>query len=361
MVNAWLAAGSINGVEICKNRCYERRMTTQQPFSKNTTPAVQSALKTFAIERAGIMAIEAAFGDEALSELARCFSEVVARFAVLKGRVVVTGMGKSGHVGRKLAATFASTGTPAFFVHPAEASHGDMGMIQEGDAILALSWSGETAELADIITFSRRFNILLVAFTSNMAGTLAREADIALILPKSEEACPNGLAPTTSTTMQLVLGDALAVALLETRGFTAHDFKMFHPGGKLGARLLHVRDVMHAGDDIPLVLLGTSMAGAVVVMTQKRLGCILVVDEHGSLCGIITDGDLRRNVERNNILALPVDDLMQALPLQISPDDLAAEALEMLNRRKVSVLAVTANGKPTGIVHIHDLLRLGVA
>ena len=336
-------------------------MTTQQPLSKNTTPAVQSALKTFAIERAGIMAIEAAFGDEALSDLARCFSEVVGRFAALKGRVVVTGMGKSGHVGRKLAATFASTGTPAFFVHPAEASHGDMGMIQEGDAILALSWSGETAELADIITFSRRFNILLVAFTSNMAGTLAREADIALILPKSEEACPNGLAPTTSTTMQLVLGDALAVALLETRGFTAHDFKMFHPGGKLGARLLHVRDVMHAGDDIPLVLLGTSMAGAVVVMTQKRLGCILVVDENGSLCGIITDGDLRRNVERTNILALPVDDLMQALPLQISPDDLAAEALEMLNRRKVSVLAVTANGKPTGIVHIHDLLRLGVA
>ncbi len=336
-------------------------MTTQQPFLKNTTPATQSALKTFAIERAGIMAIEAAFGDEALSDLARCFSEVVGRFAALKGRVVVTGMGKSGHVGRKLAATFASTGTPAFFVHPAEASHGDMGMIQEGDAILALSWSGETAELADIITFSRRFNILLVAFTSNMAGTLAREADIALILPKSEEACPNGLAPTTSTTMQLVLGDALAVALLETRGFTAHDFKMFHPGGKLGARLLHVRDVMHAGDDIPLVLLGTSMAGAVVVMTQKRLGCILVVDENGSLCGIITDGDLRRNVERTNILALPVDDLMQALPLQISPDDLAAEALEMLNRRKVSVLAVTANGKPTGIVHIHDLLRLGVA
>lgn len=336
-------------------------MTTQQPFLKNTTPATQSALKTFAIERAGIMAIEAAFGDEALSDLARGFSEVVGRFAALKGRVVVTGMGKSGHVGRKLAATFASTGTPAFFVHPAEASHGDMGMIQEGDAILALSWSGETAELADIITFSRRFNILLVAFTSNMAGTLAREADIALILPKSEEACPNGLAPTTSTTMQLVLGDALAVALLETRGFTAHDFKMFHPGGKLGARLLHVRDVMHAGDDIPLVLLGTSMAGAVVVMTQKRLGCILVVDENGSLCGIITDGDLRRNVERTNILALPVDDLMQALPLQISADDLAAEALEMLNRRKVSVLAVTANGKPTGIVHIHDLLRLGVA
>ena len=319
-------------------------MTTQQPLFKNATPAVQSALKTFAIERAGIMAIEAAFGDEDLSDLAQCFSEVVARFAALKGRVVVTGMGKSGHVGRKLAATFASTGTPAFFVHPAEASHGDMGMIQEGDAILALSWSGETAELADIITFSRRFNILLVAFTSNMAGTLAREADIALILPKSEEACPNGLAPTTSTTMQLVLGDALAVALLETRGFTAHDFKMFHPGGKLGARLLHVRDVMHAGDDIPLVLLGTSMAGAVVVMTQKRLGCILVVDENGSLRGIITDGDLRRNVERNNILALPVDDLMQALPLQISPDDLAAEALEMLNRRKVSVLAVTAYG-----------------
>ncbi len=323
--------------------------------------AVQSALKTFQIERAGLIALAAAFSDGGTSDLAACFTEVVTRLAALKGRVVVSGMGKSGHVGRKVAATLASTGTPAFFVHPAEASHGDMGMIQEGDAILALSWSGETAELADIITFSRRFNIFLVAVTANAAGTLAREADAALVLPKSEEACPNGLAPTTSTTMQLVLGDALAVALLETRGFTAQDFRQYHPGGKLGARLLHVRDVMHSGDDIPTVLRGSSMASAVVVMSQKRLGCVLVLDLEGNLCGIITDGDLRRNVERANILSLPVEDLMQSSPLQINSADLAAEALEMLNRHKVSVLVVIESSKPAGIVHVHDLLRLGVA
>lgn len=330
-------------------------------MTNQNTPALASALKTLRIERAGIAAIEAAFEGDAQSELAASFADAVQRLGALKGRVVVTGMGKSGHVGRKLAATLASTGTPAFFVHPAEASHGDMGMIQEGDSILALSWSGETAELADIITFSRRFKILLVAVTSNVTGTLAREADIALILPKSEEACPNGLAPTTSTTMQLVLGDALAVALLEARGFTAHDFKTFHPGGKLGARLMYVRDVMHGGDAIPLVSTSTKMAEAVVVMTQKRLGCLLAVDAQGALVGILTDGDLRRNVERADLLKLSVGDLMKALPLHIEPDALAAEALEVLNSHKVSVLAVCLAGRPVGVVHIHDLLRLGVA
>ena len=246
-----------------------------------TQPAssfIRSALNTLRLERSGILALESALADAGENSLGHRFSAAVGLIVALQGRVAVSGMGKSGHIGRKLAATMASTGTPAFFVHPAEASHGDMGMIQEGDAILALSWSGETAELADLITFSRRFRITLIAVTSNPESTLAREADIALVLPRSEEACPNGLAPTTSTTMQLVLGDALAIALLEARGFTANDFKRFHPGGKLGAKLTFVRDVMHRDEHIPHVGRGTRMAGAVVQMTQKRLGCVLVQD-----------------------------------------------------------------------------------
>eukprot|EP01037_Dinobryon_pediforme_P007373 gene7372-7439_t len=271
-------------------------------------------------------------------------------------------MGKSGHIARKLAATFASTGTPAFFVHPAEASHGDMGMIQEGDAILALSWSGETAELADVITFSRRFGLLLIAITSNPEGTLAKEADFKLLLPRAEEACPNGLAPTTSTTMQLVMGDALAVALLEARGFTARDFKIFHPGGKLGAKLVLVRDIMHKGDQMPVVTLAATMAHAVIQMTEKRLGCVLLENSAGELAGIITDGDLRRKVNLADLLSLPAESLMSRLPMTIAEDALAAEALQVLESRKVSVLAVVDDaGKPVGLVHVHDLLRLGVA
>jgi len=323
--------------------------------------ALASALKTFRAERSGIMALEAELADSS-SRLAQNFAAAIAAILSLKGRVVVTGMGKSGHIGRKLAATLASTGTPAFFVHPAEASHGDMGMIQEGDAILALSWSGETAELADMITFSRRFGLMLIAMTANPEGTLAREADHRLVLPRAEEACPNGLAPTTSTTMQLVMGDALAVALLEARGFTARDFKVYHPGGKLGAKLVLVRDIMHKGAQMPLVAAGSDMAQAVIEMTEKRLGCVLVQNADSALAGIITDGDLRRKVNLAGLLTLKVEALMSAHPLVIAEDALAVEALQMLESRKISVLAVVdAHSRPVGVVHVHDLLRLGVA
>ena len=323
--------------------------------------ALASALNTFRAEKSGILALEEALAQSG-NGLAQNFAAVITAIRSLKGRVVVTGMGKSGHIGRKLAATFASTGTPAFFVHPAEASHGDMGMIQEGDAILALSWSGETAELADMITFSRRFGLMLIAITANPEGTLAKEADHRLVLPRAEEACPNGLAPTTSTTMQLVMGDALAVALLEARGFTARDFKIYHPGGKLGAKLVLVRDIMHKGAQMPLVTPESDMARAVIEMTEKRLGCVLVQHADSALAGIITDGDLRRKVNLPDLLAQKVEALMSRTPATIAEDALAAEALQLLESRKISVLAVVdAAGRPVGVVHVHDLLRLGVA
>jgi arabinose-5-phosphate isomerase len=277
------------------------------------------------------------------------------------GRVIVTGMGKSGHVGRKIAATLASTGQPAYFVHPGEASHGDLGMIQQGDVILALSWSGETSELADIITYSRRFQIGLISITSKLESALGSEADVCLALPKSEEACPNGLAPTTSTTMQLALGDALAVALLEAKGFTAQDFRVFHPGGKLGAKLTFVRDIMHRDERVPLVRLGAGMGEAVVQISAKGFGCVGVVDADGKLAGIVTDGDLRRHM-RPDLMGAKVDDVMTRAPRTVTPETLGVEALEMLNSRKISAMLVVDQGNiPCGIVHLHDLLRLGVA
>lgn len=330
--------------------------TSQPPAS------TLSALRTLGLERAGIAALEAALLDSS-SGLAARFDAAVAMITRATGRVIVTGMGKSGHVGRKIAATLASTGTPAYFVHPGEASHGDLGMIQAGDAILALSWSGETAELADIITYSRRYGIALVALSSNAESALGREADVCLDLPKSEEACPNGLAPTTSTTMQLVMGDALAVALLEARGFTAQDFRQFHPGGKLGANLSFVRDIMHKDEAIPLVPLGAHMEHALIEMTGKRFGCVGVVDDAGLLVGIITDGDLRRRMKvSHDLLAEPVEQVMTPRPMTISPDTMAAEALALLNETKRSVvLVVDGHLKPVGIVHLHDLYRVGVA
>ena len=333
------------------------------PLPLDQTPAsTLSALRTLGLERAGIAALEAALLEPA-SGLAARFDAAVALITRATGRVIVTGMGKSGHVGRKIAATLASTGTPAYFVHPGEASHGDLGMIQSGDAILALSWSGETAELADIITYSRRYGIALVALTSNAESALGREADVCLDLPKSEEACPNGLAPTTSTTMQLVMGDALAVALLEARGFTAQDFRQFHPGGKLGANLSFVRDIMHKDGAIPLVPVGARMEHALIEMTGKRFGCVGVIDEAGLLVGIITDGDLRRRMKvSHDLLAEPVEQVMTPRPMTITPDTMAAEALALLNETKRSVvLVVDGHLKPVGIVHLHDLYRVGVA
>ena len=333
------------------------------PLPLDQPPAsTLSALRTLGLERAGIAALEAALLEPA-SGLAARFDAAVALITRATGRVIVSGMGKSGHVGRKIAATLASTGAPAYFVHPGEASHGDLGMIQSGDVILALSWSGETAELADIITYSRRYGIALVALTSNAESALGREADVCLDLPKSEEACPNGLAPTTSTTMQLVMGDALAVALLEARGFTAQDFRQFHPGGKLGANLSFVRDIMHKEGAIPLVPMGARMEHALIEMTGKRFGCVGVIDEAGLLVGIITDGDLRRRMKvSHDLLGEPVEQVMTPRPMTITPDTMAAEALALLNETKRSVvLVVDGHLKPVGIVHLHDLYRVGVA
>ena len=296
--------------------------------SEPDCPATLSGLRTLRLEREGIAAIEAAMADA--STLGGAFDAAVALIGAAAGRTIVTGMGKSGHVARKIAATMASTGTPAYFVHPGEASHGDLGMIRSDDVILALSWSGETAELADITTYSRRFNIPLVAITSGADSALGREADVCLCLPKSEEACPNGLAPTTSTTMQLAIGDALAVALLEAKGFTAQDFRRFHPGGKLGARLTFVRDVMHIGDKLPLVSAGALMSEAMVEISAKGFGCVGVLDPMGKLAGIVTDGDLRRHM-RPDLMSAKVIDVMTASPKVGAPDLLAVEALQNLN------------------------------
>lgn len=276
------------------------------------------------------------------------------------GRVIVTGMGKSGHVARKIAATLASTGTPAQYVHPGEASHGDLGMITPHDAILALSNSGETEELTDVVDYSRRFAIPLVVITARANSALAQAADLALLLPDVAEACPHGLAPTTSTTLMLAIGDALAVALLERKKFTSEDFKVFHPGGKLGRRLLRVADVMHDGDAVPLIGADRAMSDAILVMTTKRFGCVGVLDAEGRLIGIVTDGDLRRHMEPG-LTERPVRDVMTSGPRTIRPATFAAEAVRIMNERGITALfAVDETRKPVGIIHVHDLLRSGV-
>jgi arabinose-5-phosphate isomerase len=317
---------------------------------------VESAFRTLEAEAEGITALSAAIGDG----LGRPFIAAVELIHGATGRLIVTGMGKSGHVGRKIAATFASTGTPAFFVHPGEASHGDLGMITADDVIMALSWSGETVELTDLLDYSRRFRIGLIAVTAHADSTLGKAADVALILPQAREACPYNLAPTTSSLMQLALGDALAIALLERRGFTALDFHTFHPGGRLGAKLKFVGQIMHTGAEIPLVPLGTAMADAIVVMTAKTFGCVGITDAGGRLVGIITDGDLRRHM-RPDLLDTRVDEIMTPGPKTVRPDQLASEALEVLNSSKITALMVVDAGKPVGVVHFHDLLRAGVA
>jgi arabinose-5-phosphate isomerase len=275
-------------------------------------------------------------------------------------RLVVSGMGKSGHVARKIAATFASTGTPSLFVHPAEASHGDLGMITPADAVLALSNSGETPELADLVDYTRRFAIPLIAITGRAESTLARAADVTLVLADAPEACPMGLAPTTSTTQMLALGDALAVALLARKGFTAADFRLFHPGGRLGRRLLRVRDLMHAGAEVPLAPASTPMHAAILAMTAGRFGCLGLVAEDGTLAGIITDGDLRRAMAPD-LLTRSAAEVMTPTPRTIGADALAAEALRTMNDRRITALFVTEAGRPVGILHVHDLLRAGVA
>lgn len=318
--------------------------------------SVQSAGRTIGFEAAGLQALQAALEGP----LGEAFARAVETISASAGRVIVSGMGKSGHIGRKLAATMASTGTPAFFVHPAEASHGDLGMITSDDVVLALSWSGETAELRDILHYAHRFRVPVVAITSRPESALAEAAEVALILPRATEACPHGLAPTTSTAMQLTMGDALAVALLESRKFTPGDFKRFHPGGKLGAVLTFVRDAMHSGASVPLVTTGTPMSEALLVMTAKSFGCVGVTDGDGDLIGIVTDGDLRRHMGPE-LTAKTVDVVMSRSPRTVAPDDLAASALSVLQGGAITTLFVVHDRKPVGVLHVQDLLKLGVA
>ena len=316
---------------------------------------VASAVRTIGLESEGLAQLSVALAGA----MAQQFATAVGLLAKARGRVIVTGIGKSGHVAQKLAATFASTGTPAFFVHPSEASHGDLGMITREDVVLAMSWSGETVELKNIITYSRRFAVPMIALTSRRESALGKASDVVLELPKAKEACPHGLAPTTSTTMQLALGDALAIALLEAKGFTAHDFKEIHPGGSLGAQLKFVADVMHKGDQLPLVGEATVMSEALVTMTQKAFGCLGVVDGKGRLSGVITDGDLRRHMG-GNLLAQKTSEIMTKRPKTVQPAMLASAALEVINSSRITALFVVEKGKPVGIVHVHDLLRAGV-
>jgi arabinose-5-phosphate isomerase len=322
------------------------------------TSAVLSAIRTIENERQGLQALEDAIRATSEGGLGAAFSEAVKTISAAKGRVIVTGMGKSGHIARKIAATLASTGQPASFVHPAEASHGDLGMVQNGDVVIAISWSGETVELAAIVTFAKRYAIPLIAMTAVSDSALGREADVRLTMPSAPEACPNGLAPTTSTTMQLVLGDALAIALLEGRGFTALDFRALHPGGMLGAKLAHVREVMHTGERIPRIDEGARMAEAIVEMSTKGFGCVAVFADGERLVGIVTDGDLRRHLESDFSLDTPVAKVMTRKPRTIGPDALIAEALEVISH-KISALFVVERGAVVGIVHFHDLMRIG--
>ncbi|MEM9636484.1 MAG: KpsF/GutQ family sugar-phosphate isomerase [Pseudomonadota bacterium] len=278
-----------------------------------------------------------------------------------KGRVIVTGIGKSGHIARKIAATMASTGTPAQFVHPAEASHGDLGMITSADVVLAISNSGEAPELANLLAYARRFDIPLLGITSAEASSLGRECDVVLLLPKLGEACGTGVVPSSSTTMTLALGDALAIALMEHRAFTPENFRDFHPGGKLGAQLSRVSDLMHTGDQLPLVNPDTPMSDALIEISQKSFGVVGVVDGDGLLAGIITDGDLRRHMD--GLLSLTVRDVMTASPVTIDPAALAEKAVAMMQARQITSLFVVdpeGPAKPLGLIRIHDCLRVGL-
>ncbi|OYX14489.1 MAG: KpsF/GutQ family sugar-phosphate isomerase [Rhizobiales bacterium 32-66-8] len=332
--------------------------TTLPAASDAKVSALSEAQRTLELETEGLHAARLAL-DGPLGQRVEDACAAIRAAQAKNGRVIVTGMGKSGHVGRKIAATLASTGTPAHFVHPGEASHGDLGMIGNDDVVLALSWSGEAPELADIIAYTRRFRVHLVAITSNATSALGAAADTPLVLPPMPEACPNGLAPTTSTIMQMAMGDALAVALLSLRGFSARDFRQFHPGGKLGARLRKASDMMHRGADVPLVPKGVLLSQAIVEMTSKRFGITGVLDEAGHLVGVVTDGDLRRAF-RDGFVDRPVWEAMTPAPKSVRPDTLAQQVLALLNDASITSVFVVEDQRPVGIVHIHDLLRAGV-
>lgn len=317
---------------------------------------VASALHTLQCEADGLHALRNALAGE----LGERFSQAVAVLSGATGRVIVTGVGKSGHIARKIAATLASTGRPAHFVHASDASHGDLGMLSAGDVVLAISWSGETAELADIVAYTRRYGLPLIACTAHATSALARAADLVLTLPASAEACPNALAPTTSTTMQLALGDALAVALLARSGFTATDFHALHPGGRLGARLQRVSALMHTGDEVPTVSEDATLPDAIVRMTSGRFGMTGVVDSSGHLVGVITDGDLRRAFA-SGFTDRPAREVMGRTPRTIAADALAYAALARMQHERITSLFVLEDETPVGVLHIHDLLRAGLA
>ncbi len=323
-------------------------------ISNRKSESVAVARKVIEREIEGLQALENALGAE--------FEKAIQLLLNIKGRVVVSGMGKSGHIARKIAATMASTGTPAIFVHPSEASHGDLGMVTQDDALILLSNSGETAELSDLIHYSRRFSIPLIAMVRRKSSMLVKAADIAFVLPEIPEASPVN-APTTSTTMMLVLGDALAMALVDCRGFTKDDFQRYHPGGKLGKQLMQVKDLMHKGADLPLISPDALMSDALIEMTKKRLGCVAVVNKQNELLGILTDGDLRRHMGKD-LLSQPVRKLMTKNPQAIAPNALAVTALNQINARNITCLCVVEEKREkkilTGIIHIHDLLREGV-
>ena len=316
-----------------------------------TAPSpLAAAARVLRIEGEALLAMAAALPAD--------FAPAVERLMACQGRVILSGIGKSGHIARKIAATLSSTGTPAYFVHPAEASHGDLGTITTADMVIALSNSGAPTELGDLIAHTSRFSIPLIAICARASSTLAQAADLCLTLPPAPEACPLGLAPTTSTTMALALGDALAVALMERRGFEPEHFRTFHPGGRLGARLARVGQLMRGADDLPLVATDTPMAETLLVMTQKGFGTAGVMDVP-RLAGVITDGDLRRNMD--GLMGKTALDVATLTPLTAPPDMLAAEAVALMNQRKITMLFVTdADAKPLGILHIHDCLRAGV-
>ncbi len=318
-----------------------------------TDLGIRTARRVLTLEADAIRALAAGLGPG--------FTAALDLLAAVSGRVIVTGMGKSGHIARKIAATLASTGTPAMFIHPAEASHGDLGMITDKDALLALSNSGETAELADLVAYAKRFAIPLIALTARADSALARAATVALAYPDADEACPMGLAPTTSTTLMLALGDAIAVALLERKGFSADDFRLLHPGGKLGRRLLRVADIMHTGQRLPLLPPKAPMSEALVEMTTKSFGCVGVTGPDGRLAGVITDGDIRRHIADQDFLARTAGEMMTRGAKTITPDALASEALQIMNAKSITQLFVVENGRAVGILHIHDCLRAGVA
>ena len=288
------------------------------------------------------------------------FASAVELMSKASGRVILAGVGKSGHVARKIAATLASTGCPSYYIHPTEASHGDLGMITTADVVVALSRSGETKELSDLIHYTRRFEIPLIGMTADTDSSLAVASDVSLVIPDAPEACNETRAPTTSTTLMMALGDALAVALLEQRGFTGDDFKTFHPGGKLGALLRTVDDLMHIGEEMPLVQSGTEMAEALSEMSAKGFGCLAVLDTGGVLMGIVTDGDIRRLVAAGR-MAMTIDDAMTRNPIVAVPGMLASAVLAQMNEKRITQMFVVSDEKPIGVVHMHDFLKIGVA